>query len=80
MNDGDVLRIGGQDPGVIVTLLYQWPAQAAMQTHKQEIPFGEKNLVQIGRDGAMKLYWIHRSSHVSTLRLNVLGSAIVCAI
>lgn len=50
LEDGDVLRIGSQDPGMIVTLLYQWPAAAALKSSSREITFGEKNLVQIGRD------------------------------
>jgi ABC-type multidrug transport system ATPase subunit/predicted component of type VI protein secretion system len=50
LNDGDVLRLGGQDPGLIVTLFYQWPAGAVMQVQQRQIEFGEKNQVQIGRD------------------------------
>lgn len=50
LNDGDILRIGGQDPGVIATLVFQWPSMAALQMQKRLIPFGEKNVVQLGRD------------------------------
>ncbi len=49
LRHGDVLRIGGQDPGVMVTLTYEAPAEAAAQVER-EIEFGEKNLIQIGRD------------------------------
>ncbi|MFN8424907.1 MAG: FHA domain-containing protein [Anaerolineales bacterium] len=49
LKHGDVLRIGGQDPGVMVTLTYEAPAEAAAQVER-EIEFGEKNLIQIGRD------------------------------
>ncbi|MCC6299527.1 MAG: FHA domain-containing protein [Anaerolineales bacterium] len=49
LRHGDVLRIGGQDPGVMVTLNYEAPAEAAAQVER-DIVFGEKNLIQIGRD------------------------------
>ncbi len=49
LRHGDVMRIGGQDPGVMVTLTYEAPAEAAAQVER-EIEFGEKNLIQIGRD------------------------------
>lgn len=49
LRHGDLLRIGGQDPGVMVTLAYDAPAEASQQLER-EIAFGEKNLIQIGRD------------------------------
>lgn len=49
LRHGDLLRIGGQDPGVMVTLAYDAPAEAAAQVER-EIEFGEKNLITIGRD------------------------------
>lgn len=52
LNDGDVLRVGGQDPGLIVTMFYQWTAGAAMQAQQRQIEFGENNQVQIGRDSS----------------------------
>lgn len=52
LNDGDVLRVGGQDPGLIVTMFYQWSAEAAMQDQQRQIDFGESNQVQIGRDAS----------------------------
>ena len=47
--NGDLLRIGSLDPGLMVTLTYseELPVQAG---EMQPIRFGEKTLVQIGRD------------------------------
>lgn len=48
---GDLLRIGSLDPGLMVTLTYS--AEAAVAAGElQPIRFGEKNLIQIGRDPA----------------------------
>jgi len=49
LRHGDLLRIGSQDPGVMVTLTYDAPAEAAAQVER-DIVFGEKELIQIGRD------------------------------
>lgn len=49
LRHGDLLRIGSQDPGVMVTLMYEAPAEAAAQVER-DIVFGEKSLIQIGRD------------------------------
>jgi ABC-type multidrug transport system ATPase subunit/pSer/pThr/pTyr-binding forkhead associated (FHA) protein len=49
LRHGDILRIGSQDPGVMVTLMYEAPAEAAGQVER-DIVFGEKTLIQIGRD------------------------------
>jgi ABC-type multidrug transport system ATPase subunit len=49
LRHGDMLRIGSQDPGVMVTLTYEAPVEAAAQVER-DIVFGEKNLIQIGRD------------------------------
>jgi ABC-type multidrug transport system ATPase subunit/pSer/pThr/pTyr-binding forkhead associated (FHA) protein len=49
LHHGDILRIGGQDPGVMVTMSYQAPAEAVSQP-AQDIDFAEKNLIQIGRE------------------------------
>lgn len=51
LRHGDLLRIGSQDPGVMVTLTYEAPAEAAAQVER-DIVFGEKTLIQIGRDPA----------------------------
>ncbi len=48
LRHGDVLRIGGQDPGVMVTLTYEAPSEAGQGT--RDIVFGDKNLITIGRD------------------------------
>ena len=50
LHDGDVLRIGSLDPGVMVTLFYQWPAESTLKSLTREILFGEKDQLQIGRD------------------------------
>lgn len=49
LRHSDLLRIGGQDPGVMVTLAYDAPAEASQQLER-DIVFGEKNRLQIGRD------------------------------
>lgn len=49
LHHGDILRIGGQDPGVMVTITYQAPAEAVSEP-AQDINFAEKNLIQIGRE------------------------------
>ena len=49
LKHGDILRIGSLDPGVMVTLTYNVPG-AATQGVEQDIVFGEKTLIQIGRD------------------------------
>jgi ABC-type multidrug transport system ATPase subunit/predicted component of type VI protein secretion system len=50
LRDGDVLRIGSLDPGVMVTLFYEWPAEAALGLRTRHIAFGESSQLQIGRD------------------------------
>ena len=45
----DKLRIGGQDPGRLVSMTYLSPSEAAVG-ESIEITFGEDNLVSIGRD------------------------------
>jgi ABC-type multidrug transport system ATPase subunit/predicted component of type VI protein secretion system len=49
LRHGDMLRIGSQDPGVMVTLTYDAPAEASQQAER-DIVFGEKTLIQLGRD------------------------------
>ena len=49
MKDGDTLRVGGQDPGLLVTMIYHHPASAS-RPGLQTIEFGEKTSLQIGRD------------------------------
>lgn len=50
LHDGDLLRIGSLDPGTMVTLTYQWPAEAARRAMTRQIEFGEGDQLQIGRD------------------------------
>lgn len=47
--DGVVLRIGGRDPGSLVTMEYTSPAEAAV-AGPQAITFADQTEVQIGRD------------------------------
>ncbi|HRJ75300.1 MAG TPA: FHA domain-containing protein, partial [Anaerolineales bacterium] len=49
LRHGDVLRIGSLDPGLMVTITYQSPSQATQEVDR-DIVFGEKTLIQIGRD------------------------------
>jgi ABC transport system ATP-binding/permease protein len=51
LEHGDMLRIGSQDPGTMVTLRYAEPAMAGRQPPAATpIRFGEKPVLQIGRD------------------------------
>ena len=49
LRHGDILRIGGLDPGMMVTMTYNAPSEAAQEI-EQDIVFGENTLIQIGRD------------------------------
>ncbi len=49
LRHGDILRIGSLDPGMMVTMTYHAPSEAP-QSIEQDIVFGEKTLIQIGRD------------------------------
>jgi ABC-type multidrug transport system ATPase subunit/predicted component of type VI protein secretion system len=51
LHHGDILRIGSLDPGMMVTMTYNAPSEA-MQDIEKDIVFGEKTLIQIGRDAA----------------------------
>lgn len=50
LNDGDTLRIGSLDPGMMVTMVYLAPGDAGMHPEARQIDFSEKNRLQIGRD------------------------------
>lgn len=47
--DGNLMRIGGEDPGMMVTLVYSQP-MLALSMEMRPIRFGEKTLITIGRD------------------------------
>ncbi|NIM93573.1 MAG: FHA domain-containing protein [Anaerolineales bacterium] len=49
---GDILRIGSQDPGLMVTMSYDSPSQAVAPTAAHTVTFGEKSVIQFGRDPA----------------------------
>ncbi|MGZ9234313.1 MAG: FHA domain-containing protein, partial [Anaerolineales bacterium] len=49
LQHGDILRIGSLDPGMMVTLTYEVPGAEA-EGIQQDIVFGQKTLIQIGRD------------------------------
>ncbi len=51
LRHGDILRIGSLDPGLMVTMTYLDPSQASVSA-PNAIRFGEKTLVQIGRDAS----------------------------
>ncbi|MCI0611204.1 MAG: FHA domain-containing protein [Anaerolineae bacterium] len=51
LRHGDIFRIGSLDPGMMVTMTYNAPNEAA-QDIEQDIVFGEKTLLQIGRDAS----------------------------
>ncbi len=48
--DGDKLRIGGLDPGSMVTMIYVSPLESAAGAGAAAIQFQEKTAVTIGRD------------------------------
>lgn len=50
LRHGDLLRIGGLDPGTMVTLRYNSPATAAERLASVEVSFGERTLLAVGRD------------------------------
>ncbi|MFQ5410329.1 MAG: FHA domain-containing protein, partial [Anaerolineales bacterium] len=52
LEHGEVFRIGGVDPGTMVTFRYASPATAAQSVAAVDIQFGERMLLQIGRDAS----------------------------
>ncbi len=51
LKHGDILRIGGRDPGTMVTVRYTLPSMAMMDAIPPvDITFGEKAQITIGRD------------------------------
>jgi len=50
LNHAAKIRIGSNDPGLMVSMTYLAPSEAA--SHVQPIQFGEKSVLQIGRDPA----------------------------
>lgn len=50
LSHNDILRIGSLDPGLMVTMVYYSPSAATIEEEARTIKFGEKNLLQIGRD------------------------------
>ncbi|HRJ56162.1 MAG TPA: FHA domain-containing protein [Anaerolineales bacterium] len=49
LRHGDLLRLGSLDPGTMVTISYEVPGEVTQET-EQDVVFGEKALIQIGRD------------------------------
>ncbi|MCL4561955.1 MAG: FHA domain-containing protein [Chloroflexi bacterium] len=50
LNHGDILRVGSDMPGMMVTITFEWPAQAALGQQLRTIDLGEKERLTIGRD------------------------------
>lgn len=50
LNHNDKLRIGGLDPGLMVTMNFLSPSGAAMAEEAKSINFGNKTTITIGRD------------------------------
>lgn len=50
LNHGDKLRVGGLDPGLMVTMTYNSPTEAILDGESKSIDFGTKTLITIGRD------------------------------
>jgi ABC transport system ATP-binding/permease protein len=51
LRNGDMLRIGSQDPGLMVTMIYLDPAHAASRA-AQPVNLGGKTVIQFGRDAS----------------------------
>ena len=49
LRHGDTFRIGSLDPGMMATLTYHAPGEVSREVERS-IVFGEKTLIQIGRD------------------------------
>jgi ABC-type multidrug transport system ATPase subunit/pSer/pThr/pTyr-binding forkhead associated (FHA) protein len=49
LQHGDILRVGSLDPGMMVSMTYLDPSQVAA-SEIDTIRFGDKNLLQVGRD------------------------------
>jgi len=49
LHHGDKIRIGSLDPGMMVSMTYSAPAEASQEIAR-DIVFGDKTLIQIGRD------------------------------
>jgi len=49
LHHGDTFRIGSLDPGMMVTMTYSSPAEASQEIAR-DIVFGDKTVIQIGRD------------------------------
>ncbi len=52
LRHGDVLRIDSAVPGMMVSMTYNSPSEAAIRRESRTITFGEKNLLTIGRDAS----------------------------
>ncbi len=52
LKHGDLLRIGGRDPGTMVTLRYHSPSTAAQPLSSLDVTFGERTQLTIGRDSS----------------------------
>jgi ABC-type multidrug transport system ATPase subunit/pSer/pThr/pTyr-binding forkhead associated (FHA) protein len=48
----DKLRIGGLDPGIMVTMTYSSPAEATAEAGAIDVTFGEQTVLTIGRDAS----------------------------
>jgi ABC-type multidrug transport system ATPase subunit len=52
LHHGDVFRIDSTVPGMMVTMTYQSPSEAAQMSQSHNIQFGEKEKLTFGRDPA----------------------------
>lgn len=52
LNHDDKLRVGGHDPGLMVTMNYLSPVGAMMTEESKSIDFGNKTTITIGRDAS----------------------------
>jgi len=52
LHHGDVLRIDSSQPGMMVTMMYQSPAEASATSQLHTVQFGEREKLTFGRDPA----------------------------
>ncbi|MEN8171327.1 MAG: FHA domain-containing protein [Chloroflexota bacterium] len=55
LSESNILRIGGQDPGLMVSLGYSSPSDVESTIDARVVKFGQQNVLNIGRDAANEI-------------------------
>ncbi len=55
LRESNILRIGGNDPGSMVTLGYHSPSEAGATIDARVVEFGQQDILHIGRDAANEI-------------------------